>query len=337
MTSIQNGGRPGAVATALVVLALLAAGCNRSPREAGPPPTTSTTTTAASLPAGCATSTAARPPAGGSSGSLTFGGIERLYLLHVPAGYDATEPTPVVFNFHGHGSSAAAEMAYADFRPLAERETFLVVAPEGQGSPRRFTLLGATATEADDAGFAVALLDHLAAEVCIDDRRVFATGMSNGGALSSVLACRASDRFAAVGAVAAMIFVPPCAEGGRPAPIVAMMGDADPVVPYAGGRVNCCGNPNIPAAPDTLAGFARRSNCDEPPEERRPKPTIAHRVWKGCDEGTAVELFTIEGGGHTWPGASFDLASRGLGVTTQELIATETIWAFFEAHPLPPT
>jgi polyhydroxybutyrate depolymerase len=101
--------------------------------------------------------------------------------------------------------------------------------------------------------------------------------------------------------------------------------------------VNCCGNPNIPAAPETLAGFATRSNCAEEPDERRPKPTIVHRVWQGCEDGVAVELYTIEGGGHTWPGASFDLASRGLGVTTKDLIATETIWAFFEAHPLPPT
>lgn len=320
-------------ALVLVLLLALGAACDRSSRDATPPTTTTTTTT---------TETAACegrpvPMVGGSEGAIDFGGIERTYLLHVPASYDRAKPTPVVFNFHGYGSSAAAQMAYADFRPLAEREGFLVVAPNGQGASRRFTLLGATATEADDVEFAVALLDHLARQLCIDERRVFATGMSNGGALSSVIACRASDRFAAVGAVAAMIYVPPCGDAGRrPAPIVGMMGDADPVVPYAGGQVRCCGNPNIPAAPDTIANFAKRSACDEPPEERRPKPTIAHRVWTGCHAANAVELYTIEGGGHTWPGAAFDLASRGLGATTQELVATETLWAFFEAHPLPP-
>ena len=319
----------------ILVLALATTACDRSRTDEAAPAPSTTTTTSPSAPAACGE----RPSVatGGSSGSLTFGGTERTYLLHVPASYDAAAPAPLVFNFHGHGSSAANQLSYADFRPLAEREGFLLVAPDGQGSPRRFTLLGATATEADDVAFAVALLDHLSAQLCVDARRVFATGMSNGGAFSSVLACRAADRFAAVGAVAAMVFLPPCAEGGRPAPIVAMMGDADPVVPYAGGRVRCCGNPNIAAAPDTLARFAARSGCDEPPVDERPSPAISHRVWHGCDVGTAVELYTIEGGGHTWPGSSFDLASRGLGATTQELDATEVLWAFFEAHPRPAT
>ena len=321
----RDRGRWGAV---LADVLALAAGCDRST------PDSATTTTTTSAPA-CTDRPA--PPPGGSEGRLAFGGKDRSYLLHVPSSYDADTPTPVVFNFHGHGSSAAAQMAYADFRPLADREGFVIVAPDGQGSPRRFTLLGATATEADDAEFATALLDHLSAELCIDERRVFATGMSNGGALSSVLACKAADRFAAVGAVAAVIYVPPCAEDARPAPIVAMMGDADPVVPYAGGRVNCCGNPNIPATLDTLTNFAKRSACEEPPVEERPDPSIVHRTWPGCDTGTAVELYTIEGGGHTWPGATFDLASRGLGTTTKALVATEALWAFFEAHPLPPT
>lgn len=326
MTAYRSG-----VWLALTAVLLLGACGRPSPRQATPPPTAPTT-----ISPTCAALTT--PTIGGSSGAITFGGTERGYLLHVPASYDASEPTPVVFNFHGHGSSAVAQIAYADFRPLAEREGFIVVAPEGQGSPRRFTLLGATATEADDVVFAVALLDHLATRLCIDPRRVHATGMSNGGALSSVLACRAADRFAAVGAVAAMIYVPPCGDDGtRSASIVAMMGTADPVVPYAGGRVNCCGNPDIPAAEDTLAQFAERSGCSGTPEETRPKPTILHRTWTGCAKGAAIELYTIEGGGHTWPGAPFDLSSRGLGATTKELIATETVWAFFEAHPRPPT
>ena len=326
--------RPAAVGFALALLLL--AGCDRDrpdAPEAPPAPRASEATPACPRPP-----TEPAPPDGGSSGSLTFAGTERTYLLHVPASSDPTKPTPVVVNFHGHGSSARNQMDYADFRPLADREGFVVVAPDGQGTPRRFTLLGATATEADDVEFAVALVDHLATRLCVDARRVFATGMSNGGALSSVLACRAADKFAAVGAVAAMIYLPPCdGAGGRTAPIVAMMGTADPVVPYAGGRVNCCGNPNIPGAEDTLRNFAVRNECDESPTEARPHPTILHRTWTGCVAGAAVELFTVDGGGHTWPGASFDLESRGLGRTTPDLIATETIWSFFEAHPRPPT
>ena len=315
----------------LVGLAVVGA-CSRE--RTPPPATTPTTTTTTTAACGGVTDPA---PAGGSSGAITFGGVERTYLLHVPASYDPEKPIPVVFNFHGHGSSAQNQMSYADFRPLAEREGFAVVAPDGQGSPRRFTLLGATATEADDVEFATALVDHLADRLCLDDRRIFATGMSNGGALSSVLACRAADRFAATAAVAAVIYVPPCSGPTKPAPVVAMMGTADPVVPYAGGRVNCCGNPEIPATEDTMKRFAERHGCDAAPTEERPHPTILRRTWTACDDAGAVELYAIEGGGHTWPGATFDLESRGLGRTTPDLVATETIWAFFTAHPRPPT
>lgn len=320
-----------------LALAVVTAACDRSFRDASRTATTTTTTVAVgSRPA---STCEGRPPTtpGGSEGTLQVGGAERSYLLYVPAVYDPATPMPLVFNFHGHGSSAAVQMAYADFRPLAEREGFLVVAPDGQGTPRHFTLLGATATEADDVAVAVALLDHLVERLCVDERRVYSTGMSNGGALSSVLACRAADRFAAVGAVAAMIFVPPCGDRVRAAPIVGMMGDADPVVPYAGGRVTCCGNPNIPAVADTMAAFAKRGGCDPTPEERRPAAAIAQRAWTGCDGGAAVELYTIEGGGHTWPGSPFDTASRGLGATTKDLVATEVLWAFFESRTRPST
>lgn len=252
----------------------------------------------------------------------------------MPPTYDGRRRVPLVLNFHGHGSSASAQQAYAGFAPVADREGFVVVAPDGQGQPRHFTLLGAAAGEADDVAFTLALLDHLDTKLCVDPKRVFATGMSNGGALSSVLACRASSRIAAAGAVAAMIFVPPCDDGGPPSPFVGMMGDADPIVPFAGGRVNCCGNPNIPAAADTTQKFADRDGCEPTPVEERPSPSIVHRVWQGCDAGTAVELYVVNGGGHTWPGAAFDLAARGLGATTHELSATETLWTFFAAHPL---
>jgi polyhydroxybutyrate depolymerase len=322
----------------LVAVVALTTGCDRDrgrvgdrraapadEQAAGTPPATATT-------AGCASEATTRPPAGQSNRTFAFGGTDRTYLLYVPASYDGTKPVPVVFEFHGFGSSAGQQIVYGDFRPLADREGFLLVVPDGQGTPRHFTYRAAGA-ESDDIAFAIALLDHVGKELCVDQRRVFSTGMSNGGALSSVLACRAPDRFAAVAPVAAFFFLPPCAEGGRPAPILAMMGVDDPIVPYAGGRVNCCGNPNIPGAEDTMASFAERSACTEPPIDDRPSPSIRHRHWEGCKDGNAVELYAVEGGGHTWPGAAVEVGR--LGATTHELVATETIWSFFAAHPLP--
>ena len=323
--------------TLLAVVLLLAglAACDRSGDDAAGAKVASTTTTGPA--AGC---DPARPRPADTAGTLPFGGIERRYTLHLPPSYgDGTIPHPLVFDFHGHGSSAGVQLAYSAIGPVADRHGFVVVAPEGQGRPAHFTLLGATPTEADDVEFATALLDHLAtAQLCVDATRVYALGMSNGGALSAVLACRAGDRFAAVGAVAAVIHLPqPCRDAGRVAPISAFMGTGDPVVPYAGGRVNCCGNPSIPSTESTMQAFADRAGCAPDPATARPTPTVEHRAWTGCNPGAAVELHVVEGGGHTWPGSPFDAGGRGLGPSTPDLPATELLWAFFERHRLAPT
>lgn len=317
------------LAVALSVLGL--AGCDRDrPRPVTSSAATSTTTTS-KAPVGC---TPARPAAAGqSTGTLAFGGLDRSYLLRVPPGYTGTTPVPLVFDFHGHGSSAAIQLFYSAFPAVADREGFVLVAPEGQGSPPHFTLLGATATEADDVEMTVALLDQLSAQLCLDPSRVYATGMSNGGALSSVLACRAPERFAAVAAVAAMVYLPACDQAEPPVPILSMMGTGDPIVPFGGGRVNCCGNPTIRAATDTMASFAHHAGCDAEPGTERLGTTIEVRRFRGCDAGTAVEFYVIEGGGHTWPGSPFDVSGRGLGTTTKDVNATEAIWTFFSSHP----
>ena len=321
---------------ALVAALALLGGCTDGGNDGAAAPTSTSTTptpaSAADEPEACAPTRPVAPEAPeAEGGTLTFEGAERRYVLHLPPQYDGAERLPVVFDFHGYGSAAALQMAYSDIVPLADREGFVVVAPEGQGRPPHFTLLGATATEADDAAFTVALLDDLASRLCLDASRVYATGMSNGGALSSVLACRAAHRFAATAAVAALVHVPACAEADRPVPFLAVMGTDDPVVPFAGGRVNCCGNPSIPAAPDTVAAFAARYGCGTEPAVERLGDDVEHRRYEGCEAD--VEFYVIEGGGHTWPGA-VDLAARGLGRTTQTIDATETIWAFFERHRL---
>lgn len=271
-------------------------------------------------------------------GDATTGG-ERSYVLYVPERYTGERPVPVVFEFHGHGSSAGAQVVYGDFRPLADRDGFVVVAPDGRITPsdrgRHFHLFGATpGGEADDVAFTVALLDHLSTVLCIDRRRVYATGMSNGGAMSTALACRAADRFAAVGPVAVLLYLPDCANSARPVAVAGFMGTDDAVVPYAGGRVNCCNNPTLPSALDSMTKFARRNACADRPVESRPAPSVLLRRWSaGCTAGAAVDFYTLEGGGHTWPGAAVDVPR--LGVTTKEVDATDVLWAFFRDHPLP--
>jgi polyhydroxybutyrate depolymerase len=316
-----------------LVVATVASACSsgsgRAARLSRPAPATTTTAS----PRGCSP---LRPhPAGQTTERLTFAGVDRSYLLYVPKSYTGTADVPVVFDFHGYGSSAQEQIVYGEFRPLAERDDFLVVAPDGQGTSRHFNLAGATPEEADDVAFTLAILDRLSGEMCVDADRVFATGMSDGGAMSSTLACRAADRFAAVGPVAVVVFLPRCATAARPVPIAAFAGTADPVVPFDGGRVRCCGNPVLPGAPSTMAQFAVHDGCAAAAVERRLSPMVLLRQWPGCRDGTAVDFYIVEGGGHTWPGSPFDLSGLGYGVTTNEISASDTLWRFFRDHPLP--
>jgi polyhydroxybutyrate depolymerase len=317
----------------LVVIAFVAVGCQdrRSDRRTVSAPTTSGAPATATGPAACDPGRTRAP--GQAAEKLTFEGVERNYLLYIPKTYTGRTPTPLLFNFHGFGSSAEQQMVYGDFRPIAEREGFPIVALDGQGAARHFNLFAASPTEQDDVAVTLALLDKLQADLCIDQKRVFSTGMSDGGAMSGALACRASDRFAAIGPVAVLLYLPQCDGAARAMPVAGFMGTADPVVPFDGGRVNCCGNPTLPSALDSMTKFAVHAGCAPTPAEERVSSMVLLRRWSGCKAGAAVDFYAVEGGGHTWPGSPIDVGR--LGATTKEISASETLWTFFQQHPLP--
>jgi polyhydroxybutyrate depolymerase len=262
----------------------------------------------------------------------TFGGLDRDYILYVPRSYRGSTAVPVVFNFHGFGSTATQQIGYGDFRSLAERDDFLIVAPSGEDAPiGRHWNVGQVPGEPDDVAFTFSILDSLEKDFCVDPQRVFSTGMSDGGAMTSLLACVASNRFAAFGPVAVLFYIPTCSSA-RSVPIAAFMGDADPVVPFNGGQVNCCDHSSVPAAPASMASWASHDGCAAQPQETSLGTEVTLREWTGCKPAGAVRFYIIKGGGHTWPG-SVDVPF--LGKTTHQINATDTLWAFFQAHPLP--
>lgn len=249
----------------------------------------------------------------------------------MPPSYDGTKPVPVVFNFHGYGSTAKQQMGYGNFKPEADRDGFLIVALDGQGEgrARHFNLAAEPALQ-DDVAVTNALLDHLEATLCVDPKRIYSTGMSDGGAMTSTLACREPDRFAAFGAVAVEFYRSACA----PDHLVAFLGihgTDDPVVPFDGGAVNCCSGVSLGPAPDALAGWAAHNGCEAAFTDAALGTEVTKRTWSACKGGEVV-FYIINGGGHTWPGA---LAVPRLGKTTTQLDASATIWEFFKAHPLP--
>ena len=136
--------------------------------------------------------------------TLTHDSIDREYILYVPANYTGDTPVPLVFNFHGFTSNAGEQMAYGDFRPIADTAGFILVHPEGTlfNGSTHFNVGGFTAgSTVDDVGFTEAMIDTISAEYNINAERVYSTGMSNGGFMSFLLACQLSDKIAAIASV----------------------------------------------------------------------------------------------------------------------------------------
>ena len=314
-------------------LAFVASACSSNSSTSSPLPATTTTgpvitttTTAAPAPASCN-----RPHAAGQSrNSFTYRGQAREYLLYVPPAYTGKQNVPIIFNFHGYGSNMQEQMAYGNFRPEADRDNFLVVAPNGQSRGGRHWNLTSEPGLQNDVQMVSALLDHLEATLCIDTNRVYSTGMSDGGAMTSVLACVMPNRFAAFAPVAVEVFVKGCG-GTRSIAIEDFKGTADPVVPYSGGRTTCCGHAKVAAAETSMAGWAAHDGCNATYTDTKIGTDVRKRTWHDCRAPGEVIMYIVDGGGHTWPG-SIPVAT--LGKTTTTINATQLIWQFFAAHPL---
>ena len=271
--------------------------------------------------------------------TLDAAGEQRAYLLHVPRTYQSGHPTPLVLVFHGAGGTPRGMARHTGFSDLATREGFIVAYPEGVR--RRWNDGRVPAATHDDVGFVRALLDSLSARLAIDPRRIYATGISNGAMFSYRLACDLPGVFAAIAPVAGAMpeaLSAACAHG-TPLALAAFQGTTDPLVPYGGGPVARRRAPVLSAA-RSAEMWARMAGCTGAPTEamepdRDPRDGIRVRrtAYAGCGGGRDVELYTIEGGGHTWPGGP--RSGPAVGRVTRDIDATTTIWSFFSSHPKP--
>jgi polyhydroxybutyrate depolymerase len=279
----------------------------------------------------------ARAQSGETRQTLVVGGVTRSYLLFVPTGHQSGRPLPLVLVFHGGGSRARAMTTHTGFTRLAEREGFAVAYPEGlQGRWNDGRGYGASH---DDVAFVRALLDTMGRRVTLDSSRLYATGISNGGMFAYRLACDLPGVLAAVAPVAGAVpaaLADRCA-GTAPVAVAAFQGTADPLLPYAGGGRGASGRGEVLSALRSAELWARVDGCPAEPELEAPGDSVRDgtrvrgRRWTGCRSGREVVLYTIEGGGHTWPDGP-PVGPR-VGRVTRELKATEVIWAFFAAHP----
>jgi polyhydroxybutyrate depolymerase len=277
---------------------------------------------------------AGQSPAAEERRSIDVAGIRRAYLLYRPASPPPGQPLPLVLVFHAAGGRADGIARHTGFSDLAEREGFVVAYPDAVG--RRWND-GRRAVGPDDVGFVRALLDSLGSELGVDPRRRYAVGISNGAMFAHRLACDLPGVLAAIAPVAGTLPAAVSRRCAAPAPlsVLAFQGTADRSVPYEGGTPASGGA--LLSAERSLAFWAEAGGC----HGFAPDTTVVDSVsdgtrlrrhaYGGCPENREIVLYTIEGGGHTWPGGP--PVARRVGRVTREIDATSAIWEFFRRHP----
>ena len=267
-------------------------------------------------------------------------GATRDYSLCLPDSGES--PWPTVLAFHGAGSNAEGMIAFTRLDQVARQCGFAAVFPQGTGRVPEARSWNAGASNVyaarknmDDQGFVSALLDRLLAEGIADPRRLYAAGMSNGGLLCYALASALPGRFAAIGPVGCSMVNP--LWPAVPTPLIHLHGTADRFVPYQGGvgDHSFTRHQFLPVE-RVVRDWAQSNGCRLEPRVK----LLPTRV----NDGTQIErteypgdhpvcLYTIQGGGHTWPGQSSPYGF--LGKTTANLDANVAIWDFFSSQARP--
>lgn len=270
-----------------------------------------------------------------SNGVIVSSGDTREYSLYVPRTYDGARATPLVISLHGAALWGSEQERLSGWDAVAERENVIVVYPTGApGHGPRIFHADAGPGLAKDVRFVADLIDELERRYRIDRHRIYVNGLSNGGGMAFVLSCAMPDRIAAVGLVASAQTLPwSWCTDTHPVPMIAFHGTEDRVVPYNGGQSWIAPDP-FPNIPTWVDSWARRNRCAPDAIDSAVTPIVTRRVYAGCAEDASVELYTIHGGGHEWPGRGGPRPEWLCGPFTSGLDATSVMWAFFRERRL---
>lgn len=286
--------------------------------------------------AGCA----GAPPSPDSWHQIAVGGVDRNYLVHVPPGLDPNHAPAIVLSFHGGGGRPIGEAYITKMNPVADRHGFIVVYPEG--TQRHWNDGWREGYPVDDVAFISALIDELKKTYHADPKRIYATGISNGAMFSQRLACQLSDKIASIAPVAGAMRTPIVAKcsPARPVSVLMINGKSDPLVPYDGGQVVGMRGPVLSAAAGVAFwvqhdGCRTNSSVSLPIVDKTDATRVHLELHRGCSGGNEVALYSIDNGGHTWPGGVQYLPASIVGLTSRQINADEVIWSFFARHPMP--
>ena len=265
--------------------------------------------------------------------SIIHDNLYRSYITYIPAIYNTSQPTPLVFYFHGLTGSSAIAMWHADFRSIADTANFIIVHPQGllNSSGETHWNVGQIGTSINDIDFISTLLDSLSLEYNIDSDRVYSTGMSNGAYMSYRLACELSDKIAAIAPVAGsyISYMLNSCNPTHSTPILHIHGVADSSSIYYG-------NPLVESIPSIISYWVNYNQCNTQSIFTQianinltDSSMVEHYTWKNGINGVEVEHFKIIDGGHTWPGSNFPNSN---GITNYDINASVEIWNFFSRY-----
>lgn len=271
---------------------------------------------------------------------------QREYTLHIPPSYNGLSEVPLVIVLHGGGGNSESVQGFTQMNPVSDANGFMVAYPQGFGPTQNgFSWADGRETSAtnmgiDDVGFISKLIDKVQADYQIVSNKIYVCGFSNGGFMSQKLACELENRFAGVGTLGATIgtdVLNQCSIS-RSIPMLFMLGDADPFVPYNGGTV--ANNPSPIEGIETLADFWKTNNlCQtELPELQLPdldtmdNSTVTLFEFSDCYCNANVRLYRINNGGHTWSGVENADYEMIAGETNEDINASSVLWEFFNEH-----
>jgi polyhydroxybutyrate depolymerase len=272
---------------------------------------------------------------------ITVDGRERSYIIYLPSGYNNKGNLPCIFMFHGGGADAESMFSGTSFGTIAERDKIILVSPQGiSNSWNDGRTTEANKQGVDDINFIRVLVNEVISKYPVDSKKIYATGISNGGFMCSRIGCELSDKFAAFAAVAATMGESIPYSSCNPTnsmPCIYIHGTADPVIPFDGG---------VPPFPSTqspivshyqvISKWVANNQCDTIPQVNslpdiaNDGTTVQEKKYSGGKNGSVVISYVINNGGHTWPQGQQYLPESIIGKVCMDMNASQVIWDFFK-------
>ena len=267
------------------------------------------------------------------TGSISFDGRLRNYMVYLPNNYTSSTNFPMVIYLHSYGWTAQQGMNYTQLNQVADDSDFIVVYPSGV--PNWNSGIGDnpgwSTPNVDDVGFINALIDTMSNRYSIDLERIYACGYSNGGIMSYKLACQLSHRIAAIASVGGVISTS-TAESCNPVraiPVLQIHGTSDPWVPINGST-------GWYSVDQTLSYWTNFNDCVQvdttilPDLDPTDGCTVEKVSYTNCSDNSSVVYYKVINGGHSWPGAG--PAGYSVGNTNQDINTGVEIWNFFKNY-----